>query len=151
MRAHSEIARAWASFLVPCVRALVSTIVRKMGVKAPSLRESVRRLSGGNQQKVAVGRWLTTPFKVLLLMEPTRGIDVATKIEIYGLLREMASAGVGIIITTNEMIELVGLCDRVLVMFEKGISTELEGAWISEHNILAASFGHRRTTHDQGR
>lgn len=132
------------------VRAIVSTIVEKMGVKAPSLKESVRRLSGGNQQKVAVGRWLTTHFKVLLLMEPTRGIDVATKIEIYGLLRELANAGVGIIITTNEMIELVGLCDRVLVMFEKGISTELAGARISEHNILAASFGHRRATHDEG-
>ena len=132
------------------VRALVRTIVETMDVKAPSLRESVRRLSGGNQQKVAVGRWLTTHFKVLLLMEPTRGIDVGTKIEIYGLLRELANAGVGIIITTNEMIELVGLCDRVLVMFEKGISTELVGARISEHNILAASFGHRRAINDEG-
>jgi ribose transport system ATP-binding protein len=115
-----------------------------MQVKAPSLKDPVRRLSGGNQQKVAVGRWLTTNFKILLLIEPTRGIDVATKSEIYGLLRELANDGVGIIITTNEMIELVGLCDRVLVMFEKGIFTELLGADISEHNILAASFGHRQ-------
>jgi ABC-type sugar transport system ATPase subunit len=131
------------------VRALVQTVVRKMDVKAPSLRESVRRLSGGNQQKVAVGRWLTTRFKILLLIEPTRGIDVGTKFEIYGLLRELVRAGVGIIISTNEMIELVGLCDRVLVMFEKGISTELAGDRISEHNILAASFGHGRAADDE--
>jgi ABC-type sugar transport system ATPase subunit len=130
------------------VRRLVESIAEKMQVKAPSLKDPVRRLSGGNQQKVAVGRWLTTNFKVLLLIEPTRGIDVATKSEIYGLLRELANAGVGIIITTNEMIELVGLCDRVMVMFEKGIFTELLGADISEHNILAASFGHRQRSRE---
>jgi ABC-type sugar transport system ATPase subunit len=130
------------------VRELTGSIVAKMGVKAPSLSASVRRLSGGNQQKIAVGRWLSTSFKVLLLIEPTRGIDVATKFEIYGLLRQLASSGVGIIVTTNEMIELVGLCDRVLVMFEKRIWTELEGESISEHNILAASFGHGKSGHD---
>ena len=129
-------------------QALVHSIVEKMDVKAPSLNAPVRRLSGGNQQKVAVGRWLTTKFKVLLLIEPTRGIDVATKFEMYSLLRQLANTGVGIIITTNEMIELVGLCNRVLVMFERHISTELSGDDISEHNILAASFGHGRGPDD---
>jgi len=130
------------------VRDLVRSIVSKMDVKAPSLKAPVRRLSGGNQQKVAVGRWLTTSYKILLLIEPTRGIDVATKFEMYSLLRQLANTGVGIIVTTNEMIELVGLCDRVLVMFEKSIGTELEGESISEHNILAASFGHRRIANE---
>jgi ABC-type sugar transport system ATPase subunit len=122
--------------------ALVARIVERMKVKAPDIKEPVRRLSGGNQQKVALGRWLPSGFKVLLLREPTRGIDVGTKFEIYGLLRELAATGVGIIISTSEIIELVGLSDRVLVMLEKGISAELAPGAISERTILAASFGH---------
>ena len=124
------------------VRTLVSTLVEKMDIKSPSVKDSVRRLSGGNQQKVAVGRWLARSFRIFLLIEPTRGIDVGTKFEIYALLRKLANEGVGIIIATNEMIELVGLCDSVLVMFEKRISKELAAVEISEHNILAASFSH---------
>jgi ABC-type sugar transport system ATPase subunit len=122
--------------------ALVARIVERMKVKAPDVKESVRRLSGGNQQKVALGRWLPSGFKVLLLREPTRGIDVGTKFEIYGLLRELAGTGVGIIISTSEIIELVGLSDRVLVMLEKGIAAELAPGGISERTIVAASFGH---------
>ncbi len=122
--------------------ALVAKIVSRMKVKAPDIKEPVRRLSGGNQQKVALGRWLPSGFKVLLLREPTRGIDVGTKFEIYGLLRELADTGVGIIISTSEIIELVGLSDRVLVMLEKGISAELAPGGISERTIVAASFGH---------
>ena len=124
------------------VRALVDSLVKKMDIRFPSVKDSVRRLSGGNQQKVAVGRWLARHFGIFLLIEPTRGIDVSTKFEIYTLLRELAKEGVGIIIATNEMIELVGLCDSVLVMFERRISKELSAAEISEHSILAASFSH---------
>ncbi len=124
------------------IRSLVRSLIERMDIKAPSAKETVRRLSGGNQQKVAVGRWLAKQFKVFLLIEPTRGIDVGTKSEIYGLLRKLAAEGVGIIVATNEMIELVGLCDTVLVLFEQGIATILRFGDISEHNILSASFGH---------
>jgi len=122
--------------------ALVAGIVARMKIKAPDIKEPIRRLSGGNQQKAALGRWLPSGFKVLLLREPTRGIDVGTKFEIYGLLRELADTGVGIILSTSEIIELVGLSDRVLVMLEKGISAELAPGGISERTIVAASFGH---------
>lgn len=124
------------------VKSLVSSLIERMDIKAPSAKETVRRLSGGNQQKVAVGRWLAKQFKVFLLIEPTRGIDVGTKSEIYGLLRKLTAQGVGIIVATNEMIELVGLCDTVLVLFEQGIATALRLNDITEHNILSASFGH---------
>ena len=123
------------------VKNTVKTLVARMDIKASSVQEPVRRLSGGNQQKVAVGRWLQSNFKVLLLIEPTRGIDIGTKLELYRLLRGLARKGAGIIVSTNEMIELVGLCDRVLVMFEKTIASELAGEEISEHNIAASSFG----------
>ena len=109
------------------VKDTVKSLMEKMGVKAPSVKEPVRRLSGGNQQKIAVGRWLQSDFKVLLLIEPTRGIDIGTKLELYRLLRKLARKGVGIIVSTNEIIELVGLCDRVLVMFEKTVASELAG------------------------
>jgi ribose transport system ATP-binding protein len=124
------------------VRRIVADLIAKMEIKVPSVKEPVRRLSGGNQQKVAIGRWLQSEFKFLVLIEPTRGIDIGTKIEIYGLLRKLAEAGVGIMISTNELIELVGLCDRVLVMFEKAIASELRGSDISERNIASSSFGH---------
>jgi len=122
--------------------ALVAKIVARMKVKVPDVKDSIRRLSGGNQQKAALGRWLPSGFRILLLREPTRGIDVGTKFEIYGLLRELADTGVGIILSTSEIIELVGLSDRVLVMLEKGISAELAPGEISERTIVAASFGH---------
>ena len=125
------------------VKDTVKSLVEKMGVKAPSVKEPVRRLSGGNQQKIAVGRWLQSDFKVLLLIEPTRGIDIGTKLELYRLLRNLARKGAGIIVSTNEIIELVGLCDRVLVMFEKTVASELAGEEISEHNIVSSSFGHK--------
>jgi ribose transport system ATP-binding protein len=124
------------------MRSLVSSLTGRMDVKAPSPKESVRRLSGGNQQKVAVGRWLAEEYKVFLLIEPTRGIDVGTKTEIYELLRRLAARGAGIIVATNELIELVGLCDTVLVLFEHRLSNVLKSEEINEHNILTASFGH---------
>jgi ABC-type sugar transport system ATPase subunit len=122
-------------------RRLIDTGVEKMSIKISSTKQLVRTLSGGNQQKIAIGRWLNLDLKILLLIEPTRGIDIGTKFEIYRILRSLADSGVGILITTNEMVELVGLCDRVLVMFEKRIVQELIGPMITEKNIAYSSFG----------
>lgn len=125
----------------PRSRKLIDTGIEKMSIKTSSSKKMVRTLSGGNQQKIAIGRWLNLDLKILLLIEPTRGIDIGTKFEIYRILRSLADSGVGILITTNEMVELVGLCDRVVVMFEKSIVQELIGPMITEKNIAYSSFG----------
>ena len=87
-----------------------------MRVKTPNARTLIKSLSGGNQQKVIIGRWLLTNPEVLLLDEPTRGIDVGAKYEIYQLILKLASEGKGVMMVSSEMPELIGICDRILVM-----------------------------------
>ena len=87
-----------------------------MAIKAPDLDEPVSKLSGGNQQKVVLARWLARQPMLLILDEPTRGIDIGAKAEIYRLIDELAASGIGIILISSEMPELIGLADRVLVM-----------------------------------
>ena len=91
-------------------------VIDSMRVKTPSPRTQIKSLSGGNQQKVIIGRWLLTNPEVLLLDEPTRGIDVGAKYEIYQLILQLASEGKGVIMVSSEMPELLGICDRILVM-----------------------------------
>lgn len=120
-------------------------LIQKLKIKVDTPVQKVRFLSGGNQQKIALGKWLLRQGKIFMMIEPTRGIDINTKMEIYTLLRQLTSKGYGVIISTNELLELVGLCDRVLVMFEKKIIQELHHDEISEQNVLAASFGKKTT------
>jgi len=87
-----------------------------MNVKTPSQKTHIKYLSGGNQQKVIIGRWLLTKPKILLLDEPTRGIDVGAKFEIYQLILNLANEGKSVIMVSSEMPELIGICDRILVM-----------------------------------
>ena len=94
----------------------VTDMIKKINVKTPSPRAKIGNLSGGNQQKVIFGRWLLTNPDILLLDEPTRGIDVGAKYEIYQLMNNLASEGKGIIVISSEMPELLGICDRILVM-----------------------------------
>lgn len=91
-------------------------MVKSLSVKTPNLNAQIKNLSGGNQQKVILGRWLLTKAKILLLDEPTRGIDVGAKYEIYELMIDLAKEGKGIIMASSEMPELLGVCDRILVM-----------------------------------
>ena len=91
-------------------------MIQSMRIKTPTVKERIGNLSGGNQQKVIFGRWLLTNPDVLLLDEPTRGIDVGAKYEIYQLMNELAEQGKGIIVVSSEMPELFGICDRILVM-----------------------------------
>ena len=94
------------------------------------------RLSGGNQQKVVLARWLACEPMLLILDEPTRGIDIGAKSEIYRLIDELAAAGMAIILISSEMPELIGLADRILVMAGGRIRAELAGGDISEEDIL---------------
>ena len=116
--------------------------IRAMRIKTPRQKTLLRDLSGGNQQKVIIGRWLLTKPEVLLLDEPTRGIDVGAKYEIYQLMIDLAVEGKGIIMVSSEMPELLGMCDRILVMSDGKIAGEVEGKTATQEEILtlAAKF-----------
>jgi len=119
---------------------LVAHTAGRLAIKAPSLDTPAGRLSGGNQQKVVLARWLVRQPKVLILDEPTRGIDVGSKAEIYALIRALTKTGLGVIVISSEMGELIGLSDRILVVAEGRISAELAGEAIIEENILRAAM-----------
>jgi ribose transport system ATP-binding protein len=104
-------------------------------------QRQVRRLSGGNQQKVSVARWLATGFRVLLCFDPTRGIDVGTKRQIYALLRELADHGAAILLYTSELAEVHLVCDRVLVLYEGQVVREMKGSVADEAALLHAAHG----------
>lgn len=101
----------------------------------------VRSLSGGNQQKVVFARWLVAQPRVLLLHEPTRGIDVQTKVEVYHLLRALAAQGVAVLMVSSDMVELIGLCDRVVVFREGRVAGSVRGADITEEAIMRLASG----------
>ncbi|MCX6628274.1 MAG: sugar ABC transporter ATP-binding protein [Candidatus Solibacter sp.] len=108
----------------------------RLRIKSRSIEAEVAELSGGNQQKVVLAKWLGTDCRVLLLDEPTRGVDVGAKAEIYGLINDLAGAGLAIVMVSSEMMEMIGLCDRVLVVSQGEIGGVLEGAAITEENIM---------------
>ena len=104
-------------------------------------QSQVKRLSGGNQQKVTIGRWLATGFDVLLCFDPTRGIDVGTKHQIYDLVRELAGAGKTVIFFTSELREIAQCCDRAVVIYEGKITEEITAAEATEERLLNAAHG----------
>ncbi|MDF1862409.1 MAG: sugar ABC transporter ATP-binding protein [Verrucomicrobiales bacterium] len=116
-------------------------MMEKMRIKTPSDRQVVRFLSGGNQQKVVLGKWLAMKPKVLLLDEPTRGIDIGAKQEIYALMEELAEQGVAILFVSSEMEEVLGMSDRVLVMHEGSLTGELTREELSEEAIMHLATG----------
>lgn len=111
-------------------------VIKSMNVKTPSTKTKIRTLSGGNQQKVILGRWLLTEPSVLLLDEPTRGIDVGAKFEIYRLIGRLADEGKGVIMVSSEMPELLGVCDRILVMSGGRLSGEADPKTATQEQIL---------------
>jgi ribose transport system ATP-binding protein len=120
--------------------ARVATTVERLAIDTRAGRQ-VRRLSGGNQQKVAVGRWLTAGFRTLLCFDPTRGIDIRTKEQIYQLLRELAAEGAAVLYYTSELAEVPLVCDRVLVMYGGTVVQELDSAAADEATLLSAAHG----------
>jgi len=120
--------------------ALSLRIVRDLAVKTPGTETPVGRLSGGNQQKVVIGRWLLRAPKVLILDEPTRGVDIGARGEIHRLLRELAAEGMAVLVISSEPDELPDLCDRVLVMSEGRIVKVLDGSAVSRNAIVEASY-----------
>ncbi len=110
--------------------------IQAMHIKTPSQRTQIRSLSGGNQQKVIIGRWLLTKPEILLLDEPTRGIDVGAKYEIYQLIIDLANEGKGVVMVSSEMPELLGVCDRIIVMSGGQVAGEVDAASTSQEEIL---------------
>jgi ribose transport system ATP-binding protein len=121
-------------------RHAVERIVRLLAVRTEGTDLPAGSLSGGNQQKVVIGKWLMVAPRILLLNDPTRGIDVGTKQEMYQLLRGLADAGAAILFYTTDYDELVGCCDRVLVMYDGAIKRELIGAEITERALISSAL-----------
>jgi len=117
-------------------------LVRRLLVKTPSTAIPVGRLSGGNQQKVAIAKWLARRLKILILDEPSRGVDVGARAEIHRIIRDLAAEGLSTIVISSDAEELPGLCDRVLVMCEGLMVGELIGRSITREAILHASYAH---------
>jgi ribose transport system ATP-binding protein len=118
---------------------------RKLSIKTSGTAQRVSELSGGNQQKVAIAKLLAVAPKVILMDEPTRGIDVNAKAEVHRLLRQLVEEGIGVIVVSSEIQEIVGLCDRVLVMYEGQPRGTLEGNEVTEDNIVQLAAGLRST------
>ncbi|NNH83317.1 sugar ABC transporter ATP-binding protein [Rhizobium laguerreae] len=116
-------------------------LVRRLGVRMGGIGMPVSSLSGGNQQKVAIAKQLAVNPKVILMDEPTRGIDVGAKSEIHRLLRDLARSGIGIVVISSELPELLGLCDRVLVIHEGTVAGEVEGEAMTEEAIMRLASG----------
>jgi ribose transport system ATP-binding protein len=116
---------------------------QRLAIKTPNLELAVRYLSGGNQQKVVLGKWLALGPQVLLLDEPTRGVDIGAKREIYALMDELAAAGVAIVFASSEMEEILGMSDRILVMHEGRINGQLARGEFSEEAIMRLATGQR--------
>ena len=110
--------------------------IKQLNIKTPSFRELIQNLSGGNQQKALLARWLLTVPEILILDEPTRGIDVGAKFEIYTIITELANQGKSIIMISSEMPELLGMSDRIMVMCEGHLSGIIDGKDATEEEVM---------------
>jgi ABC-type sugar transport system ATPase subunit len=126
-------------------RRMAADSVTRFAVRTPSLQARIVQLSGGNQQKVVLGRWFALSPELVVLSEPTRGIDVGAKSEVYRLVQDMVERGAAVLIVSSELPELLGLCDRILVMVRSRITAEFEAATATEEDIAHAAFGGAET------
>jgi len=140
MASYDKLSR-WGVINLRMQATRVQQKVHELDIRPPLLDRLARQLSGGNQQKLVLAKWLMTQAKVLILDEPTRGVDVATKVEIYQLISDLAAGGIGILLISSELPEILGLSDRALVMREGRIVGEFTRAEASEERLLAAAAG----------
>jgi ribose transport system ATP-binding protein len=137
--ALSQLSR-WGIVNRTAEREAIERIMRLLAVRSDGTEPAAGSLSGGNQQKLVIGKWLLTSPRIILLNDPTRGIDVGTKQEIYQLLRRLADEGAAILFYSTDYDELIGCCDRVLVMYDGAIKRELVGAEITERALIASAL-----------
>jgi ribose transport system ATP-binding protein len=117
--------------------------MKDIRIKAPSEFQFVKNLSGGNQQKVVVAKWLFSESKVVIFDEPTRGVDVGAKVEIYNLMNELVQKGIGVIMISSELPEVLGMCDRILVMHEGKIQGEMTREDATQEKIMYFATGEK--------
>jgi ribose transport system ATP-binding protein len=129
----------------------IDEMIRLLAIKTAGTDIPAGALSGGNQQKIVIAKWLMNRPRIILLNDPTRGIDVGTKQEIYQLLRRLAAEGAAIVFYSTDYDELIGCCDRVLVMYDGGIRRELAGAEITEHALIASALNVDETKASEAR
>ncbi|MGC2786924.1 MAG: ATP-binding cassette domain-containing protein, partial [Roseiarcus sp.] len=132
--------RSWGPIAMGEERRRVDAAVRKLQIDTRAAAE-VRRLSGGNMQKVVIARWIAAGFKTLLCFDPTRGIDIGTKQQIYSLMREIADQGLSVLLFTSELPEIRLACDRAIVLFAGKISAEMPAEEADEARLLRAAHG----------
>ena len=118
----------------------IDEMIKLLAIRTAGTEIPVGSLSGGNQQKVVIAKWLMIHPRIILLNDPTRGIDVGTKQEIYQLLRRLADGGAAIVFYSTDYDELIGCCDRVLVLYDGAIKRELVGEEITEHALIASAL-----------
>jgi ribose transport system ATP-binding protein len=127
------------------IRERVKGFIQRLQIKTPSQKQPVMYLSGGNQQKVIIARWLSAESDLIMFDEPTRGIDVGAKQEVYQLIDELARAGKAVLVVSSQIPELLAICDRIYVMHEGRISAEFKNEDLSSDQILKAAFGQTRS------
>lgn len=120
---------------------LVDDMIRQLKIKTNNMQNSISSLSGGNQQKVVFAKWIATEPNILILDEPTRGVDVGAKFEIYTIMKNLAGSGVAVIMISSDLPEIIGMSDRVYVMCEGSVSGELSGKELTEDNIMKYATG----------
>jgi ABC-type sugar transport system ATPase subunit len=143
---HNLALSRYSRLLPPLVRpaeerATADAMAKRLDIRAPSMDTPVRLLSGGNQQKVVLGKWMVVGPRVWLLDEPTRGVDVGAKAEIYRLMGELAASGMAILMSSSELTDLLGICDRILVMFRGRLVAELDRAEATEERVIYHATG----------
>ena len=123
---------------------LADKVIKRFSIKTPTSGKVVKALSGGNQQKVILGRWISTNPKILILDEPTKGIDVGAKAEIYQTVHDLAKAGIGVIFISSELTEVINVCENIVVMYEGRITAQLnrEKDHVAEETVLSAAMDH---------
>jgi ribose transport system ATP-binding protein len=141
---RENLAIAWnelRSILIRGERELSEGIVKRLGIVTPSVDQEVKRLSGGNQQKVVIGRWLAVDAKVYIFDEPTKGVDVGAKHDIYGFIAELLKRGRAVIIVSSDLPELLSLSDRIAIMRQGRIVKIVSAADASEHGLMREFLG----------
>jgi ribose transport system ATP-binding protein len=120
----------------------VKDTIGRLGIKTRGPEQRIGTLSGGNQQKVVIGKWLSVPIEIMLLSDPTKGVDIHARSEIYGLVQDLVAENRAAIVFASDLHELLLYCDRIIVMYEGRVTADLRGEDMTERRITAASFGH---------
>jgi rhamnose transport system ATP-binding protein len=122
-------------------RTLTAGYAERLRIRATGMDDLIESLSGGNQQKVVIAKWLATKPRVLILDEPTRGVDIGAKVEVHRIISDLAASGLGIVLISSELPEVLAMSDRIMVLHEGRIAAEIPRAEASEERVMLAATG----------